>query len=111
MNGATPPARAASTSFDRHLIASPADMALCLERTDRDDAAVVALLSAEGCADLLAASSQLTYRDARPVIGEGEKPFVELIDRLRANNDIPSDLRGTAVLHKGSVKVNAPRDL
>jgi radical SAM superfamily enzyme YgiQ (UPF0313 family) len=44
------------------------------------------------------------------VIGEGEKTFVDLIDALSANNDIPLDLRGTAVLHDGSVKVNAPRD-
>ena len=45
------------------------------------------------------------------VIGEGEQTFVELIDRLGADVDIPLDLMGTAVLHKGSVKVNAPRDL
>ena len=71
MNAASP--QTAQAAFDRHLIAAPAEVAGCLARLERDDAAAIGLLSPLGCAELVAASAELTYRDARPVIGEGEK--------------------------------------
>lgn len=65
--------RKPAAPFDRHLIAAPAEIAGCLARLDQEDAAAVALLSPQGSAELLAASAVLTYRDARPVIGQGER--------------------------------------
>jgi hypothetical protein len=65
--------RAAPAAFDRHLIAAPAEIAGCLARLEREDAASIDLLSPLGRAELLEDSAELTYRDARPVIGEGER--------------------------------------
>jgi len=63
----------AAAAFDRYLIAAPAALARSLSRLAEEDAASIDLLSAEGCADLVAASAELCYREARPVIGEGER--------------------------------------
>ena len=63
----------ATAVFDRHLVASPAAVARSLARLAEEDAASLDLLSAQGCADLTAAGAALSYRTARPVIGEGER--------------------------------------
>jgi anaerobic magnesium-protoporphyrin IX monomethyl ester cyclase len=43
------------------------------------------------------------------VIGEGETTFVDLIGRLLESKVIPTDVKGTAVLENGKLKVNEPR--
>jgi radical SAM superfamily enzyme YgiQ (UPF0313 family) len=43
------------------------------------------------------------------VIGEGEKTFTELINKISTNGEIPSGLPGTAVLVNNHVKVNKPQ--
>lgn len=63
----------APAAFEHHLIAAPEAVARSLARLAREDAVSFDLLSREGCAALLAASAALTYRKARPVIGEGER--------------------------------------
>ncbi len=65
--------QAEAAAFDRHLIATPAEVARSLARLAEEDAAALDLLSPQCCADLLAASAELSYREARPVIGEGER--------------------------------------
>jgi len=45
------------------------------------------------------------------VIGEGETTFVDLIGRLLKSTTIPTDLKGTAVIENGKVKVNELRPL
>ena len=73
MSAASSRRAAAPAAFDRHLIATPSEIAGCLARLEQEDAAAIDLLSPEGCAELLAASAELTYRDAKPVVGEGER--------------------------------------
>lgn len=73
MSAASSQRAQAPAAFDHRLIAAPAEIAGCLARLEREDAAAIDLLSPQGCAELLAASAELTYRDARPVIGEGER--------------------------------------
>ncbi len=63
----------ARPAIDRHVIAAPREIAQSLARLAEEDAASIDLLSPGGCADLLAASAELSYRDARPVIGTGER--------------------------------------
>ncbi len=65
--------KAGAAAFDRHLIATPTGIAQCLARLAEEDATALDLLSLECCADLLAASAELSYRAARPVIGTGER--------------------------------------
>jgi len=43
------------------------------------------------------------------IIGEGETTFVELIGRLLKSPTIPNDLKGTAIIVDGSVKINEPQ--
>lgn len=64
---------AAATAFDHHVIATPATLAQALARLAREDAVSIDFLSPDGCTLLLAASKSLPYREARPVIGEGER--------------------------------------
>ncbi len=64
---------AAATAFDHQVIATPEEFGHALARLADDDAASIDFLSPEGCADLLAASRRLPYREATPVIGEGER--------------------------------------
>jgi len=45
------------------------------------------------------------------VIGEGETTFVDLVGRLLKSTLIPTDLKGTAVIENGKVKINEPRPL
>lgn len=45
------------------------------------------------------------------VIGEGENTFVDLIGRLRESPAIPDDVKGTAVMSDGLVKLNEARQL
>ncbi|MHA2039757.1 MAG: B12-binding domain-containing radical SAM protein [Promethearchaeota archaeon] len=45
------------------------------------------------------------------VIGEGEETFIDLVGRLLKLPSIPADLKGTAVIEDGKVKVNEPRPL
>ncbi len=45
------------------------------------------------------------------VIGEGEKTFVDLLDQLLKSDKIPVDVKGTAVIVDGTLKINEPRPL
>ncbi len=51
----------------------PDEMAEALARVAREDAASLPLLSAAECRRLAEAAERLSYRRARPVIGEGDK--------------------------------------
>jgi hypothetical protein len=62
-----------ATAFDRHLIASPAAIARALARLADQDAVALDLLAQQGCDLLLAASAALTYRQAKAVVGEGDR--------------------------------------
>ena len=73
MSAPRSPTIAAGTDFDHHVIATPAELAQSLARLVTEDAVSLDFLSAQGCGELLAASRTLTYREARPVIGEGER--------------------------------------
>jgi len=77
VSAASPRTEAACAALDPDLIAAPAEiarrLARCLARLAEEDAVSVGLLSPRGCAELLAASKTLSYRDARPVIGEGDR--------------------------------------
>ncbi len=66
--GPAPPA-----PLDPHLVATPRQVADALGRLGEEDAVSLELLSESACALLLAASAGLPYREARPVIGEGER--------------------------------------
>ena len=52
-------------------LSGPEDMATALLRMAREDAVSLPLLGAPECAALVAAAGRLTYRRARPMIGEG----------------------------------------
>jgi hypothetical protein len=62
-----------AADFDSHLIASPGELARSLARLPDEDAVALDFLSPQGCALLRAASAALTYRQAKPVIGEGDR--------------------------------------
>ena len=62
------------------LRADPAAMAAALERVAREDAAVVPLLATAECRELIHAGADLSYRTARPVIGEGERAVYQDFD-------------------------------
>lgn len=66
--GTSPPA-----PFDAQWVASARQVAAALARLNDEDAVGLELLSEPACATLLAASADLPYRQARPVIGEGER--------------------------------------
>ena len=55
------------------LRASPAAMAAALDRVAREDAAVVPLLAPADCRPYIDSGADLSFRNARPVIGEGER--------------------------------------
>lgn len=73
MSAPLPRTQLAAAAFDRYLVASPAEVARSLARLAEEDAAALDLLSPQGCAELTAASAALSYRAAKPVIGEGER--------------------------------------
>jgi radical SAM superfamily enzyme YgiQ (UPF0313 family) len=45
------------------------------------------------------------------VIGEGETTFVDLIGRFLKGLAIPTDVKGTAVIENGKLKINEPRPI
>ena len=55
------------------LRASAPEMAAALDRVAREDAAVLPLLGSEDCRPYIESGAELSYRSARPVIGEGER--------------------------------------
>ena len=55
------------------LRASPAAMIAALDRVAREDAAVVPLLAPAACRPYIDSGADLSFRNARPVIGEGER--------------------------------------
>ena len=63
----------APRTVGRHIVATPQTLATALARLKTEDAAALPLLSPQGCQALLAASESLSYRAAKPVIGEGER--------------------------------------
>jgi hypothetical protein len=64
---------AAPGSFAWQILATPQTLAAALAKLEAEDAVALPLLSPQGCRALLAASESLTYRQAKPVIGEGER--------------------------------------
>ncbi len=66
---------------DSHgLRADPEAMAAALERVARQDAAVVPLLTQAQCQELIDAGADLSFRSAKPVIGEGERAVYQDFD-------------------------------
>ena len=55
------------------LRASPGAMAAALDRVAREDAAVLPLLTAADCLPFIESGTDLSFRNAKPVIGEGER--------------------------------------
>ena len=62
------------------LRASPEAMAAALERVAREDAAVVPLLTPAECQVFIDAGEDLSFRSAKPVIGEGERAVYQDFD-------------------------------
>ncbi len=68
-------------SEDTHgLRANPDAMAAALERCAREDAAVVPLLAPAECRAFIDAGTDLAFRSAKPVIGEGERAVYQDFD-------------------------------
>ena len=62
------------------LHANPDAMAAALERVAREDAAVVSLLTPAECQGFIDAGADLSYRSAKPVIGERERAVYQDFD-------------------------------
>ena len=76
MTASSEAARAAADAEETGLPAlraSPAAMAAALDRVAREDAAVVPLLVPADCRPYVDSGADLSFRNARPVIGEGER--------------------------------------
>ena len=55
-------------------------MAAALDRVAREDAAVLPLLGAEDCRPFVESGADLSFRSAKPVIGEGERAVYQDFD-------------------------------
>ena len=62
------------------LRAGPEAMATALDRVAREDAAVVPLLTPAECQEFIDAGADLSFRSAKPVIGEGERAVYQDFD-------------------------------
>ena len=62
------------------LRAGPDAMAAALDRVARDDAAVLQLLAPEDCRPFIESGGELSFRSAKPVIGEGERAVYQDFD-------------------------------
>ena len=62
------------------LRAGPEAMGAALEGVVREDAAVVPLLAPDECQEFIDTSADLSYRSAKPVIGEGERAVYQDFD-------------------------------
>lgn len=65
------------TSGDNLIVADADDMAACLEAVRANDAAAVTVFGDAGRDWLRAASRNLAYKSARPVVGQGEKAVTQ----------------------------------
>jgi hypothetical protein len=63
--------------FARRLLSGPDEIAAALARLAAEDAVSLPLLGPEACAPLVAAAEALSYRQARPVVGEGERQVLQ----------------------------------
>ena len=64
---------ASDAAFDAWVLATPQALAEALARLEAEDAAALPFLADDGRRHLLAAAEGLAYRQARPMIGEGER--------------------------------------
>ena len=62
------------------LRAGPEAMAAALDRTAREDAAVLPLLERAACQEFVASGADLSFRAAKPVMGEGERAVYQDFD-------------------------------
>ena len=62
------------------LRAGPDAMAAALDRVAREDAAVLPLLTAADCRPFIESGADLAFRNAKPVIGEGERSVYQDFD-------------------------------
>ncbi|MDE0052300.1 MAG: hypothetical protein OXO52_21145 [Rhodospirillales bacterium] len=62
------------------LRAGPGAMAAALDRVAREDAAVLQLLQSEDCRLFIESGADLSFRSAKPVIGEGERAVYQDFD-------------------------------
>ena len=62
------------------LHAGPEAMAAALDRVAHEDAAVVPLLTSAECQEFIDAGADLSFRSAKPVIGEGERAVYQDFD-------------------------------
>ena len=62
------------------LHAGPEEMAAALDRVAREDASVVPLLTPAECQEFIDAGADLSFRSAKPVIGEGERAVYQDFD-------------------------------
>ena len=62
------------------LRAGPDAMAAAIDRVAREDAAVVPLLAAADCRPFIESGADLAFRNATPVIGEGERAVYQDFD-------------------------------
>ena len=73
-----------SVRTDRNVLpplrAGPDAMAAALERVGREDAAVLPLLAPADCRHLIESGTDLAFRSAKPVIGEGERAVYQDFD-------------------------------
>ena len=62
------------------LRSGPVAMAAALDRVARADAAVMPLLTPAECQEFIDAGADLSFRSAKPVIGEGERAVYQDFD-------------------------------
>ena len=62
------------------LRAGPDAMAAALDRVAREDAAVLPLLAPADCRPFIESGADLAFRNAKPVIGEGERAVYQDFD-------------------------------
>lgn len=71
---------APAAPFAPQLLADAAEISAAVARLEAEGAVSLALLGPEDCAALLAAASDLSFREARPVVGEGERAVYQDFD-------------------------------
>lgn len=68
---------AAKNPFDAGLAAAPAELAAAIARLEAEDAVALPLLDSAARRQLLGAAARLSFRPARPVIGEGARAVLQ----------------------------------
>jgi hypothetical protein len=86
---------ASNACFDPWILASPEALAETLARLEAEDAASLPFLADDGRRHLLAATEGLAYREARPMIGKGERAVYQEFE-ICMNPPAPSPFHGCA---------------